>query len=82
MFLQPPVISLLDSLPLDNGDVAVDGQVREALDQPAGLRPLDFQQVNLGAWTEPQHDTRIVRGKVASPADPKMGAPQVARLAG
>jgi len=53
----------------DDGDVAIDGKIGEALDLAAGQGPSYFEPVNFGAFSEAQDDTWIVRGEVATAAN-------------
>src|SRR5690349_1061442 len=49
------------SLALNDGDVAIDRQVSEALDGNARPRPFDFQPIDLGPLGKSQNNPRIVR---------------------
>jgi hypothetical protein len=68
-------------LAFGNGDVAVDGKPPdEALAAAAGLRPLHFQPVDLGAGTEAKHHAWVVRGEIAAAADFASMAQEIAAL--
>src|SRR6516162_4997531 len=56
------------ALTFDNGDIAVDGQILEALRGTARLRPLDFQPIDLGLLSEPEDHPRIMIREVAATA--------------
>src|SRR5579863_2179021 len=66
----------------DDGDVAIDGQRGETLNQAAGLGPVDFDPVKLGSRANTQDQARIVRGKIAAAADFQAAASEIARLIG
>src|SRR5579864_9554802 len=59
-----------EGLPLlgafDDGDIAVEGKIGEALDGTAGLRPPDFQPVEFCAASDSEQEARVMRGKIAS----------------
>src|SRR5580692_8297903 len=49
-------------------NVAVDGEIGEALDEAAGLRPFDFERVEFFVLGETENDARIVGRKIAAAA--------------
>lgn len=63
---------------LGDGDVAVDGQVLEALDRTARLRPFYFEPVEFCSWAEAEDHPRIVIGEIASTANLELVALEVA----
>jgi hypothetical protein len=50
------------------GDVAVDGEVGEALDEAAGLGPLDFELVEFFVFGEAKDEAGVVGGEIAAAA--------------
>ena len=50
------------------GDVAVDGQVGEALDQAARLGPFDFEPVESFVFGEAEDDAGVLGGEIAAAA--------------
>src|SRR6185312_15197592 len=50
----------------DDGDIAIDGQVREPLLRAARLGPLDFKPVDFFRASDTKHFTHIVRRKIAA----------------
>lgn len=69
-------------LALCDGYVAIDGQVSKSLDRSARRRPLDIQPIELGAFADSEHNPRIVRRKIASPADLHAAALEISGLIG
>ena len=70
----------LDSFTFDDGDVAVDREVGEALDRAAGGGPFDFQPVDLRLRPDSQNFPWVMRGEVTSPAGLQARTLQVAGL--
>src|SRR3954468_24871014 len=59
-------IGLRAPFAFDDRDVAIDRQVGESFDAPAGLRPLDLDPVHLRGRTETEHFAHVVRGEIAA----------------
>src|SRR5277367_2130325 len=78
----PPNLSGLLPLvnSLDDGDVAIQRQIGEALDCAAWLWPLHFQGIQFCTAANSQDDTRIVRGQKTASANLHATALEVARL--
>jgi hypothetical protein len=60
--------TLGNALPLDNGYVAVHGEVREALNARRWRWPANLQSINFGGGSEAKNFSQIVRGEIAAPA--------------
>src|SRR5260370_11303993 len=65
---------------LNNSNVAIDRQIREALDAPSGLRPLHFQPIDLRAFPDSQYHAGIMRRQETPSANFHAVALQIARL--
>src|SRR6266851_8907502 len=82
MEIAPPGGLLLLPSSLNNSNVAIDRQIREALDAPSGLRPLHFQPIDLRAFPDSQHHAGIMRRQETPSANFHAPALQIARLIG
>src|SRR5438552_1912323 len=60
--------TLGNALPLDNGYVAVHGEVCEALNARRWRWPANLEPINFGGGSEAKNFSRIVRGEIAAPA--------------
>src|ERR1700691_4024430 len=63
-----------------NRNVTVDGEISKTLLHPAGLRPSDFEPIDLGSFADAQHQTRIMRRKITASADLHAASFQIAGL--
>src|ERR1700730_10264293 len=75
-----PCASAPLGLALMNRDVAVDGEVGEALFKPAGLRPDDLDPIEFGPLSDSKHEPGIMRGEIAAAAHLHAGPLQIASL--
>src|ERR1700751_2864336 len=81
--MQVPVAdcSIISIFPvLHNCDIAIDGQVREAVNLAAGLWPLYFQPVNLCPFADAEYDPRIMSRQITSAAHFHAAAFEIACL--
>src|ERR1700678_167496 len=67
---------------LDDGDVAIEGQICEALDGAAWLWPFHFERIQFCAAANSEDDAWIVRRQEASTANLHTAALEVAGLEG
>jgi hypothetical protein len=65
---------------LHNRDVAIDGEIRKALDDAAGLGPTHFQGRDFGLLADAQYEAGIMRGQKAATAHFHPASFQVACL--
>src|ERR1051326_1001997 len=70
------------ALTLDDGDIAVDGNLPQPLHLAAGLRPTHFEPIDPGVETKAKNLAWIVRGEIAATAHLHPGALHTARLPG
>ena len=57
------------ALAFHNRNVAVDGQLRKTFGFSTGVGPLHFEPINLFSLAQAQHNARIMRRKITSPAN-------------
>src|SRR5690242_3627098 len=67
-------------LAFHNRDVAIHRHTRETLNGAAGLRPFDFQPVDLGSLTDAENKPWIVRREIASSAHLHAAALEISSL--
>ena len=65
---------------LDDGDVAIQGQICEALDSATWLWPLHFQRIQFCTTANSQDNARIVRAQKAASTNLHAAALEVAGL--